>query len=286
MVPMDYRTLGRTGCAVSTLTLGTMTFGKETDEAGAHAQLDAFFEAGGNLVDTADVYNAGASEEIIGRWLAARPAEVRDRAVVATKGRFPMGDGRQRPRPVPAAPAAGSRRLAAPAGRRLRRPLPGALLGPGHPARGDAGHARRHGAGRQGALRRAVELHRLAGAEDRRARRAARLVLPGHPAAAVQPAGPRAGVGDRAVLPRRRPRPAALVPARRRLADRQVREGRATHRCDPPRRGPDPRRRGLRPALVGAAHLGRRRRGARGRGRAAGSRWPRWRWPGWRTGPP
>jgi aryl-alcohol dehydrogenase-like predicted oxidoreductase len=91
MVPMDYRTLGRTGCAVSTLTIGTMTFGKETDEAGAHAQLDAFIEAGGNLVDTADVYNAGASEEIIGRWLAARPAEVRDRAVVATKARFPTG---------------------------------------------------------------------------------------------------------------------------------------------------------------------------------------------------
>jgi len=89
---MEYRTLGRTGCAVSTLTLGTMTFGKETDEAGAHAQLDAFFGAGGNLVDTADVYNGGAAEEIIGRWLASRPAEVRDRTVLATKGRFPVGD--------------------------------------------------------------------------------------------------------------------------------------------------------------------------------------------------
>ncbi len=88
---MEYRTLGRTGCAVSTLTLGTMTFGKETDEQGAHAQLDAFFEAGGNLIDTADVYNAGVSEEMIGRWLADRPADVRDRAVLATKGRFPMG---------------------------------------------------------------------------------------------------------------------------------------------------------------------------------------------------
>ena len=88
---MDYRTLGRTGCAVSTLTLGTMTFGKETDEQGAHAQLDAFFEAGGNLVDTADVYNAGVSEEMIGRWLADRPADVRDRAVLATKGRFRWG---------------------------------------------------------------------------------------------------------------------------------------------------------------------------------------------------
>ncbi len=90
---MDYRPLGRTGCAVSNLTLGTMTFGKETDEPGAHEQLDAFAEAGGNLVDTADVYNAGVSEEIIGRWLADRPADVRDATVIATKGRFPTGDG-------------------------------------------------------------------------------------------------------------------------------------------------------------------------------------------------
>ena len=89
---MEYRTLGRSGCAVSTLALGTMTFGNETDEAGSHAQLDAFVEAGGTLVDTADVYTAGASEQIIGRWLALRP-ELREQVVLATKGRFPMGDG-------------------------------------------------------------------------------------------------------------------------------------------------------------------------------------------------
>jgi aryl-alcohol dehydrogenase-like predicted oxidoreductase len=88
---MDYRTLGRSGCAVSTLTLGTMTFGQETDETGAHEQLDTFTEAGGNLVDTADVYTGGTSEEIIGRWLAKAAPEVRDRVVLATKGRFPMG---------------------------------------------------------------------------------------------------------------------------------------------------------------------------------------------------
>ena len=87
---MDYRTLGRSGCAVSTLCLGTMTFGNETDEAGSHAQLDRFVEAGGTLVDTADVYSAGVSEEIIGRWFAARPAEVTEPVVLATKGRFPM----------------------------------------------------------------------------------------------------------------------------------------------------------------------------------------------------
>ncbi|MGN6598302.1 MAG: aldo/keto reductase [Actinomycetes bacterium] len=88
---MEYRPLGRSGMSVSTLCLGTMTFGNETDEAGAHEQLDTFVEAGGNLVDTADVYTHGVSEEIIGRWLASRPAEVRDRVVLATKGRFPMG---------------------------------------------------------------------------------------------------------------------------------------------------------------------------------------------------
>jgi aryl-alcohol dehydrogenase-like predicted oxidoreductase len=91
---MEYRTLGRSGCAVSSLCLGTMTFGVETDEPGAHQQLDRFIEAGGNLVDTADVYGDGGSEEIIGRWLASRPAEVTEPVVLATKGRFPRaGDG-------------------------------------------------------------------------------------------------------------------------------------------------------------------------------------------------
>ncbi len=85
---MDYRTLGCSGCAVSQFALGTMTFGTETDEAVAHQQLDRFVEAGGTLVDTADVYSAGASEEIIGRWLASRPADVTGRVVLATKGRF------------------------------------------------------------------------------------------------------------------------------------------------------------------------------------------------------
>ena len=89
---MELRTLGRSGTAVSTYALGTMTFGNETDEDASHDQLDVFLEAGGTLVDTADVYTAGASEEIIGRWLDDRPAEVTDRVVLATKARFPMGE--------------------------------------------------------------------------------------------------------------------------------------------------------------------------------------------------
>src|SRR5271170_6397747 len=88
---MDYRTLGGSGCAVSSLCLGTMTFGAETDEPGAHQQLDRFIEAGGTMVDTADIYSAGRSEEIIGRWFASRPAEVTEPVVLATKGRFPVG---------------------------------------------------------------------------------------------------------------------------------------------------------------------------------------------------
>jgi aryl-alcohol dehydrogenase-like predicted oxidoreductase len=87
---MEYRTLGQSGCAVSALSLGTMTFGAETDEAGAHEQLDRFAEAGGTLVDTADVYGGGRSEEMIGRWLARRPAEVTEPVVLATKGRFAL----------------------------------------------------------------------------------------------------------------------------------------------------------------------------------------------------
>src|SRR5690348_15850841 len=64
-----------------------MTFGTETDQPGAHGQLDRFAEAGGTLVDTADVYSNGASEEIIGRWFASRPAAVTEPMVVPTKGR-------------------------------------------------------------------------------------------------------------------------------------------------------------------------------------------------------
>src|ERR1700728_468746 len=89
---MDYRTLGHSGCAVSAFGLGTMTFGVETDEPGGHEQLDHFVEAGGTLVDTADVYGDGRSEEIIGRWLASRPAGITEPVVLATKGRFALDD--------------------------------------------------------------------------------------------------------------------------------------------------------------------------------------------------
>ena len=77
---------------VSEQALGTMTFGAEADETTSHGILDTFIEAGGTFIDTADVYSSGASETIIGRWLAAHPTE-REQVVIATKGRFPMGAG-------------------------------------------------------------------------------------------------------------------------------------------------------------------------------------------------
>jgi aryl-alcohol dehydrogenase-like predicted oxidoreductase len=69
-----------------------MTFGAEADETTSFALLDTYAKAGGNFVDTADVYANNTSEQIIGRWLKARPTEAKQ-TVIATKGRFPTGPG-------------------------------------------------------------------------------------------------------------------------------------------------------------------------------------------------
>ncbi len=89
---MDLRRLGNSGAIVSAWCLGTMTFGSEADEVTSFAIMDAYMAAGGNFIDTADVYSNGVSEEIVGRWLKARPEQAKQ-AVVATKGRFPTGTG-------------------------------------------------------------------------------------------------------------------------------------------------------------------------------------------------
>ena len=94
---MEYRQLGRSGLRVSKLTLGTMGFGGsgqfravgEVDLDGARRQIDMALDAGVNLIDTADVYSAGASEELVGEALRGR----RNRVLVATKARFRMGEG-------------------------------------------------------------------------------------------------------------------------------------------------------------------------------------------------
>lgn len=89
---MRYRRLGDTGLMVSELCLGTMTFGRELDEGGSAELLVRFLEAGGNFVDTADIYEVGLSEEITGRAVEASGAS-REDLVLATKVRMPMGDG-------------------------------------------------------------------------------------------------------------------------------------------------------------------------------------------------
>jgi aryl-alcohol dehydrogenase-like predicted oxidoreductase len=94
--PMELRQLGRSGLRVSTLTLGTMTFGGtgnfakvgNTDVEGARRQVDMALDAGVNFIDTADVYSFGVSEEIIGEVLEGR----RDDVIVATKARMVMSD--------------------------------------------------------------------------------------------------------------------------------------------------------------------------------------------------
>ncbi len=87
---MEQRFLGASGLRVSELCLGTMTFGKEASEEDSHLLLDRYTDAGGNFVDTADVYGKGRSEEIIGRWL---PGRRREDLVIATKGFWATGDG-------------------------------------------------------------------------------------------------------------------------------------------------------------------------------------------------
>src|ERR1700757_2051672 len=93
---METRKLGRTGLKVAALGLGGNTFGWTTDQKASEAVLDAYLEAGGNFVDTADVYSrwapgnsGGESETVLGRWLKARGR--RHGVVIATKVMGPMG---------------------------------------------------------------------------------------------------------------------------------------------------------------------------------------------------
>ena len=94
---MQYRSLGRSGIQVSPLCLGTMMFGSQTDETTARRITDRAFEQGVNFIDTANVYNAGKSEEVVGRLIAS----ARDKWVLATKfggglGGYPNESGASR----------------------------------------------------------------------------------------------------------------------------------------------------------------------------------------------
>ncbi|QTG17356.1 aldo/keto reductase (plasmid) [Agrobacterium tumefaciens] len=95
---MEYRLLGRSGLKISTVTMGTMTFGgvgwaRTVGDLGfseANRLVDICLDAGVNLIDTADVYSDGSSEEIIGEILGGKR---KDGVLLATKARFPMGSG-------------------------------------------------------------------------------------------------------------------------------------------------------------------------------------------------
>jgi aryl-alcohol dehydrogenase-like predicted oxidoreductase len=86
----NYVTLGKSGLRVSPLTLGTMTFGTEwgwgSEESAARAIFDRYLDAGGNVMDTADMYTNGKSEELLGKFIAG--SGLRDRIVLATKFTF------------------------------------------------------------------------------------------------------------------------------------------------------------------------------------------------------
>ena len=95
---MRYRQLGGSGLRVSELTLGTMTYGGrgdfkkigETDVTGARRQIEMAVDVGVNLIDTANMYSDGAAEEIVGEALTP---QFREKVMLATKARFPMGEG-------------------------------------------------------------------------------------------------------------------------------------------------------------------------------------------------
>ena len=90
-IMIDTVRLGRSGLKVSEVCLGTMTFGRESDKTASYKMLDYFSQQGGFFVDTANGYSNGASEELVGDWMADRG--VRDQTILATKVFAHMGPG-------------------------------------------------------------------------------------------------------------------------------------------------------------------------------------------------
>ena len=282
---MRYRTLGNSGCAVSELCLGTMTFGDGDRRGRARTPSST----GSSRPAAPSSTRPTSTRRRLGgdhRPLARRPSRGRDRPVVlATKGRFPIepvpnagglvARGTSPARSTPRSPGSGSTASTS------TRCTPGTRWTPLEETLRTldgfvrAGKIRYYGfsnfTGWQ--LTKAVHIAR-----------AARAGRAGHAAAAVQPDRARDRVGDRPRGARRRAGPAALEPARWRLAHRQVPARPATHRQHPARRGPRARHGGV-GAARHRAHLGHHRgrpAGRRGPRRLDGRRWP---WPGSPTGP-
>ena len=227
---MELRPLGRTGVQVSKLCLGTMMFGAwgNPDHDDSVRIIHRALDAGINFVDTADVYSAGESEEIVGKALEGR----RDDVVLATKVWGPMGEDPNRRGISRRWIVARGRGLAAAPGHRLDRPLPDPSPRPGHRHRRDARRADRPRPAGQGPLHRLVVVLRPARSSrrsgppatgawsasapsSRRTRCSSRGieldVLPtaraprhGHPH--LQPAGRRLALGPLERRQRRRPR--------------------------------------------------------------------------------
>ena len=157
---MEQRYVGASGLRVSRLGLGTMTWGRDTDEHESREQLSAFLDAGGTLLDTAAGYGDGAAEELIGTLL--REHVDRDDVVLLHQGRHLAAHRRPGRRHLAAGDARRPGRQPGPARRRPRGPVAGPHVERRGAAGGDAVGAGRGGDERAGALRRDLELRRLA----------------------------------------------------------------------------------------------------------------------------
>ncbi len=153
---MQFRTLGATGVQVSELCLGAMMFGAwgNPDHDESVAIIHRAFDAGVNFIDTADVYSAGESEQIVGKAIAGR----RDEIVVATKVHMSMGSGSQHGRELAALDHAGVREQPPPLGDRRHRPVPDPSARSSNRYRRDARRADGPGSPRQGPVPRFVHL--------------------------------------------------------------------------------------------------------------------------------
>ena len=275
---MEYRAFGRTGVKVSPLCLGAMMFGAwgNPDHDESIDVIHAALDAGINFIDTADVYSAGESEEIVAKAIQGR----RDDIVLATKVHGNMGRRSQHERELaPLDPARVRGQPAAPR-HRLHRPVPDAPPASRHRHRRDPRRAHRPGASGQGPLHRELHLPRLG---DRRGAVGVRAAQPRalrvRAAAVLDPRARHRG--RRAPHVREvRHRGDPVEPARRRLAVGQVAQG--CRRPHQPSREPHPDP--LRPVAPRQPAEARRRRRARAaRRRAPGCRSCTSRWRGCST---
>ena len=224
---MQYARLGETGLIVSRLALGSMTFGAgagifasvaKVDQKGANDLVARAIDGGINFFNSADVYAGGESERILGKAIGPKRRDV----VIATKVGNRMGAALIDVRPVAPAHPRGRRREPRAARHGLHRRLSRPQGRCAHADRGDDRGARGPRARRQGALRRLLELVRVAGGEGRRHPARARLDAVPRRRDVLLARRPRSRARGRAVLRGRRHRRDGLEPARGRLPERQV----------------------------------------------------------------